>query len=284
MAKTKKTRAVPKTKLGSGRSMQGMAEFLSGIAADDDSTAAGTIGIISSDLARFSDFSTCLLSLIRPTTERIVWVRGMDVCGNLNRIIKDMRGDHLFLLGDDHTFEPGILVKLLEHLERPEVDAVVPLVMKKQAPFEPVVYSSSVVNPDDGLTYYQHAELPEHGLIQLHAAGSAGMLIKREVLKDILQHDPPVFMTTDGMQNEDLHLCRKIRERRERLGLEGSGIWCDVDTRMGHIGVFAIYPFWQGDGRYGTIMDLGNGHFTPLFAVDPGDDPELDTPLLDDAA
>lgn len=257
-----------------------MAELLTGKPVEDESTAAGTIGIISADLARFSDFSTCLLSLIRPVTERIVWVRGMDVCGNLNRIIADMRGDHLFLLGDDHTFAPDTLVRLLQHLEDPDIDAVVPLCLKKQAPFEPVVYGSSAVNPDDGLTYFQQANLPEHGLVEVHAAGTAGMLLKKEVLLDLPR---PVFETSQGMQNEDLILCRKIRERRERLGLPGSGIYCDVDVRIGHIGVFPIYPLWQGD-RYGTIMDLGNGHFTPLFAMDPEDAPELDALIADEAS
>lgn len=254
--------------IGSGRSLEGMGEFMSGRPVGDESQAAGTIGIISGDLARFSDFSTCLLSLIRPVTARIVWVRGMDVCSNLNRIIKDMRGDWLLLLGDDHTFNPDMLMNLISILEREEVDAVVPLCLKKQAPFEPVVYGSSQVGPD-GLTYFQVAELPEHGVVEVHAAGTAGMLLKTEVLRDLPE---PVFETSHGMQNEDLILCRKIRERRERLGLPGSGIYCDVDQRMGHIGVFPIYPMWQGDGRYGTIMDLGNGHFTPLFAMDPEKD------------
>lgn len=272
--------AVSTEKLGSGRSVQGITELITGKDVEDDSTAAGTIGIISSDLARFSDFSTCLLSLIRPTTARIVWVRGMDVCGNLNRVIKDMRGDWLWLLGDDHTFAPETLIQLLQHLERDDVDAVVPLCMKKQAPFEPVVYRSSHVSPQDGLTYYQVADLPQHGLVPIHAAGTAGMLIRRSVLDDLPN---PVFETSQGMQNEDLILCRKIRERRERLGLAGSGIWCDVDTRIGHIGIFPIYPLWQGD-RYGTIMDLGNGHFTPLFAMDPdADGIDLDATLESEA-
>jgi len=268
-------------KLGSGRSIQGVTELMTGKQVEDDSTAAGTIGIISGDLARFSDFSTCLLSLIRPVTARIVWVRGMDVCGNLNRVIKDMRGDWLFLLGDDHTFAPETLVNLLAHLERDDVDAVVPLCLKKQAPFEPVVYGASKVNPEDGLTYFQQAVLGEHGLHPIHAAGTAGMLIKREVLEDLPR---PIFETSQGMQNEDLILCRKIRERREeKFPGTGSGMWCDVDTRIGHIGVFPVYPLWQGD-RYGTIMDLGNGHFTPLFAMNPEEAPDLDVLIADPAA
>ena len=100
---------------------------------------------------------------------------------------------------------------------------------------------------------------------------------EREVLDDLPN---PIFETSQGMQNEDLILCRKIRERRERLGLDGTGIYCDVDVRIGHIGVFPIYPMWQGD-RYGTLMDLGNGHFTPLFAMDPEGVPDLDETLAE---
>lgn len=221
-----------------------------GIQRSETSQAAGTIGVISQPLSRFTDFTISLISLMRPASARWVWRQGMDVTGNYNGLVNDMAGDWLWIMGDDHTFPPDILMRLLDH----DVDVVVPLCLKKMAPFDPVVYEGEEVNPEDGLTYYQVAHLPPDELVEIHAAGTAGMLIRRHVLEAL---ERPVFTTSKGMQNEDLLFCQRVREA-------GFRIWCDTSLRMGHIGTFGVYPVWQGD-RFGPMLDLGNGQFSPIY-------------------
>jgi hypothetical protein len=93
-------------------------------------------------------------------------------------------------------------------------------------------------------------------LHEIYAAGSAGMLIRKHVLDAIKR---PVFTTEKGMQNEDLLFCKKVREA-------GFKIWCDVDQKMGHIGLHTVYPMWDGN-RWGSILDFGNGHISPYFGI-----------------
>jgi len=196
-----------------------------------------------------------MLRLVRPPNTRVIWIKGMDVTASFNKIVEAMEGDWLWIMGDDHVFDPTILVQLLSH----ELDVVVPLCLKKQAPFEPVVYGSQAVG-EDGLTRYFGADLPQRGLVEIHAAGSAGMLIRRHVL-DALER--PVFETSGVQQDEDLVLCRKIREA-------GFTLHCDVDARLGHIGIFGVYPMWQGEW-FGTALDVGGGQITPLWRYDPSE-------------
>ena len=179
-------------------------------------------------LARYTDFWLSDKALIRPATTKFLNRQGMDVTGNYNGLVEQMEGDWLWIMGDDHTFAPDILVNLLAH----EVDVVVPLVLKKDAPFDPVVYEGEEGSDEaTGLPFHRVARLPQSGLHEIYAAGSAGMLIRRHVL-DALER--PVFETSHGVQNEDLLFCRKVREA-------GFSIWCDVDQPRTYWGVVVAY-------------------------------------------
>jgi len=238
----------------------------------EESTASGTIGLMSQQLARFADFWYSVMALVRPASTRWSFQQGMDVTGGFNRIADSMVGETLWLLGDDHTFAPDIYVNLLAH----DVDVVVPLVLKKDAPFDPVVYDGEEgVDEETGLTMHRVANLPQSGLHEIYAAGSAGMLIRKYVLDAL---EKPIFETTHGYQNEDLNLCRKIREA-------GFKIYCDVDQKMGHIGVHTAYPMWAGD-RWSSILDLGNGQLTPFFGITNEEltNMERDLGITDEAA
>jgi hypothetical protein len=223
----------------------------------EESQACGTIGLVTQQLARYTDFWLSYQALMRPATTAYLNRQGMDVTGNYNGLVDGMRGDWLWILGDDHTFAPDILVNLLAH----DVDVVVPLVLKKDAPFDPVVYEGEEGQDEaTGLPYHRVARLPHQGLHEIYAAGSAGMLIRKHVL-DALER--PVFTTSHGVQNEDLVFCRKVREA-------GFRIWCDVDQKMGHIGIHTAYPMWTGD-RWGPILDFGNGQISPFFGISDAD-------------
>lgn len=186
----------------------------------------GTIGVISSDLARYSDFSSSLAIMLKPDGARLIWTKTTDVTGNCNTICRNMIGEWLWLMGDDHVFDPDILFRLLEH----DVDIVVPLCFTRTPPFRPVVFSHQ--NEHDEFVV---ADLPEHGLHEIHAAGSAGMLIRRWVLDAI---GDPWFETTTAGLNEDLTFCAKARA-------VGAKLFCDVDTPLGHIATHTVWPDYR---------------------------------------
>jgi hypothetical protein len=196
----------------------------------------GTIGVQSGELSRFADFSRALVHLGRPEGTQLIWIKSIDIVGSANKIIQGMKGDWLWLMGDDHVFDPDILQRLLAH----DVDVVVPLCLQRYPPFAPVVYSGQ--DPKSG-SFYVHDHLPEHGLVEVHASGDAGMLIKKHVLDAI---PPPHYETEGKGLNQDVNFCKKIKAA-------GFKIYVDVDTVLGHINTYTV---WPTRNEYGWAIGL----------------------------
>lgn len=207
----------------------------------------GTIGVLSGGRTTEPDFAVALMHQQLPVGTKMLWTKGVDVVGNMNSLVRGMDGDWLWILGDDHVFDPDLLQRLLAH----DLDVVVPLCLKRAPPYDPVVYSHQ---NEDG-AYVGFVDLPRRGLAEIHAAGSAGMLVRRHVLETI---GDPVFESHGGM-NEDLTFCAKVREA-------GFRIWVDVDSRLGHIGQAAVWPAWR-NGEWQIELHVGNGQVVPLRRV-----------------
>ena len=195
----------------------------------------GTIGVIAGERSGFTQFTKALIAGMTqaPAGTRLVIAQGVDPAGNCNQVCRQRTGDWLWLMGDDHDFDPGLLGRLLLH----DVDVIVPHCLKRHPPWPPVVFSHQ---NEDG--HYVTAELPgpEEDPFEIHAAGSAGMLIREHVLAAI---DDPWFIPGPGAVglNEDLEFCRKVREA-------GFRIWCDPGALLGHISIHTVWPQWRGDG------------------------------------
>jgi hypothetical protein len=216
----------------------------------------GTIGVVAQDLARYSDFCLSMTILEKPADARIIWTKSTDVVGNCNQMCRNMVGEWLWIMGDDHVFNPDILLRLLAR----DVDIVVPFVMTRTPPYAPVVMSEPNGLDEHGHLEYQIAWLPESGLHEVYAAGSAGMLIRRPVLEAIA--DP--WFSTDGKGlNEDFAFCRKAREA-------GFKIHCDVDVQMGHIATHTVWPEHR-DGGWQPNLILNPQTVVPLVNIHPDD-------------
>lgn len=198
----------------------------------------GMIGVIAQDTARFSMFGASVSTIQAPMGSHCQWVLGNDIADNCNRLIRHgqergvgIEGEWLWLLGDDHAFPPYTLNNLLAH----DVDVVVPLCLTRLPPFEPVIFSDW---QDAAKSVRQRVNLdvhPDGGLIEIHSAGSAGMLIRKYVLEDL---GDPWFQKypKDGKYlAEDLYFCDRVREA-------GYKIWCDLDTKFGHITTAIVWP------------------------------------------
>jgi hypothetical protein len=203
--------------------------------------------VISGDLARFPDFTISLLHTTTPDGTKLRWAKSTDVAANCNQLVASTEGDWLWILGDDHIWNPNLLMRLLAL----DLDVVVPLCLKRSTPFDPVVYSESW--EEEHWVSHRVADVPEHGVHEVHAAGSAGMLIRRHVLDAI---PPPPFEPRGGL-NEDLVFCSKVREA-------GFKIHVNTDEHMGHIGFVGVWPRWGGE-RWGADLDLGDGQRVQLI-------------------
>lgn len=199
------------------------------------------VGVLSNELARFSGFFQSLLGVMGnlPPGSGLGWAKGVNIPKACNSLVEQMLGGPygwLWVMGDDHTFEPDIAVRLLEH----DVDVIVPHCLKRYPPWMSVVFESQ---DDDG--YYVPADLPEESLTEIHAAGSAGMLIRRRVLETLAN---PWFAPSPdaGGLNEDLHFCQKAREA-------GFQLWCDPSVILGHITLATVKPTWS-EGQWHPAM------------------------------
>ena len=204
---------------------------------------SGTIGVMSGEFVH-ADFAISLLHHHSPPGSKLIWVKGIDIVGNMNSIVRKTEGDWLWVLGTDHVMNFDLLERLLAH----DVDVVVPLCLKRSPPYDPVVYS----HQNEEGEYVGYNDLPEHGLVPVHAAGSAGMLIRHNVLDAL---EDPVFESHGGL-NEDLSFCAKVREA-------GFSIWCDVEASLGHIGQISVWPTWRNEEQ-AIDLHLGNGEIMPI--------------------
>jgi len=216
----------------------------------------GTIVIPVADLMRYSeffiDYSQLLASGGLPKGSGVQIRRSGSVVENINMSLAEMPPEHewAWIMGDDHRFDPSILVRLLEH----PYDVVVPLGVKRTPPFSLGIFKEAGEFIDErlGRTYpgylpYNLDEVPDHPF-QVVAAGSGGMLIRRHVLTAL---GYPYFESSDGVYlNEDLEFCRRIRA----LGFE---VWCDPNNMLGHIGSIGIWPHRLENGRLVIRLDHG---------------------------
>ena len=221
----------------------------------------GVVVIAGGEFLRWGAFT---FSLLRTQAQAPVGTtfhleQSVSICENLNTCIRAMRSDHewIWIQADDHLFPDGN--ELLRLLDR-QVPIVAPLMMRRSPPFVPVAFRS--YEAGEGYMPFAWDELPESGMIEVVAAGSGGMLVRREVLDAI---GDPWFIYSEGEGlHEDLTFCRRASEH-------GFPIYLDVEVRIGHRGTFTAWPTFS-DGRWGVGLNMGpslGNQTTPTIVVHP---------------
>jgi hypothetical protein len=198
------------------------------------------IAIVANDAARFSEFWSCVLRLQVPVGSTKDLVIGGDWLGSRNTLVQrclDEDFDYLWFMDDDHSFGPDMLEKLLDSAVAYELPIVMPLCTTRRAPFHLVTYGR---NPDPTNTDpYLPISLegaPGEGIVELEAGGTAGMLIRRDVLEAI---PPPWFKNTS--RSEDIVFCEEAKAA-------GFKTYADLSCRLGHILTAVVTPGLTDDG------------------------------------
>lgn len=149
---------------------------------------------------------------------------GFDFVRNRNQLVEVMEGNWIWFIDDDHAFGPDILSRLLAHRK----DVVVPACLARSKPFLPVVWK------DGERVDFQ--DYPQGGLIEVDSAGTAGMLIRRQMFGSM---EPPFFR--HGDRSEDIIFSERLAE----IGIQ---IYCDLDSRIGHATTSVVWPIRKDDG------------------------------------
>jgi hypothetical protein len=208
----------------------------------------GAICVASGELARYPAFTESMLNVLRPKGTTIPWHAGLNVAANFNNGVREGLANGaqwVWIMGDDHEFEPDALLRLLER----ELDIVVPVVARRQPPFIPVLFKAPQDDTPRGqFPPYHWSELPQHGVHEVYTAGSAGMLIRKHVLEGMT--DP--WFETGHMGNEytfeDTYFCLKAHQA-------GFRIYADMDVQMDHWTPMSVRPV-RHQGRWAVAVNL----------------------------
>lgn len=189
----------------------------------------------------------CVESLQVPKGTKLVAARGADIPHQLNEGIRLMKGEWVWILGDDHMFAPDMLMKLLAH----QKEVVLPIVPRRDHPFYPCLLHGPV---QPLMEPYQWNELPLEGLYQLprwDSAGQAGALIQKSVLDQLKDPWFEGGKLTPGRLMEDMYFI-------QRLHVLGISVWIDCTQVLEHMANIRIHPRVH-NGRWYVGYDSKHG-------------------------
>lgn len=221
------------------------------------SETPGTIALPTSEVGRFALNTSSLMGTHQPDGCFSDMSCSASVTENLNGIFRRLRDTDrwVWVMGDDHCWPSDTLMRMLETMDDyPEIDVLVPLCVKRNPPWHLVLFDDVHALDDDGHPLFRPIpweRVPETGVFEVDAAGSAGMLIRREVINTL--GDPWWYSTmdSDGRQvvlNEDVTFCGRVREA-------GFRIFATADIMLGHLGIFNVRPLFHG-GRWGALTEF----------------------------
>lgn len=220
----------------------------------------GLIAVIAQENSRFTAFSVAMEQLQAPPGSMREWFIGHDIPLNHNLAVRAFLSEQhlewLWIMGDDHVFEPELLGRLLMH----ERDICAPLCLTRTPPYLPVAF----VEDQDHLRHRLDLTIcPTKGLVKVLHVGGAGLLISRKVLTEM--RDPWFeYGRLDPTQiSEDLYFCDKARAA-------GFDIWLDTEALLGHCITGAVWPVPDGERwTYGFSFAGGMSMAMPALYQEP---------------
>ena len=146
----------------------------------------------------------------------------------------------LWMVDSDMTFEPDILERLLEVADPVEAPVVGGLCFGQTVEEGKVVYYPTLFMIDDDGQGWRLDEYPPDTVVDVHATGTACLLIHRSVLVEMGRKFPeplPWFQEEvsewGGLQSEDITFCRRARSL-------GFPVKVHTGVKLGHLKLYEI--------------------------------------------
>lgn len=214
----------------------------------------GTIITPCHELGRYSSFWFCYRRLRAPVGTVEYVKPGLNVALNINKALRERSGEWVWFMGDDHSFDADILLRLLSR----DVDMVVPICMQRQICADSLWYYD---RPDGtGFDRIAFEDIPTSGLMPIQNCGSAGLLVKMKVI-DAMEDPWMAFGRVGGVDGtgEDLWFVYKARQ----LGFE---LYGDTEVALGHTTPCTLWPKVV-DGKWKIQAELSAG--PPMITAPP---------------
>ena len=134
--------------------------------------------------------------------------------------------DRVLWLDSDMVFQPNLLERLSEDLDGRDI--VTGLYFKRKPPFTPVLFSKLELVGDTDCDFEEIISYPDH-IFEVAGCGFGAVLMKTNVLRDILDGIGPLWFSPMGNLGEDIAFCLRARHF-------GHKIYCDPNIKLGHVG------------------------------------------------
>lgn len=196
----------------------------------------GVVGFCTTGWARTEDFWVNLMLTQVPNGTGIEKRSGTGLASMFNGIaratLEDPTNEWLWILGDDHTWQPDLLRTMIDRAEKHKCDILVPLVCRKLPPFSSVLFNDDELrySKTDCLDFHDLPNTPEGEPTEVAKAGTAGMLVQRRVLEAMQASGEPFFReawSAPDALGEDIWFVNLAKQ----LGFK---VWVDQTLSMGH--------------------------------------------------
>lgn len=200
----------------------------------------GAVVMVTSELTRYGRSMMCLMELQAAPGSAVSWHQGVLIAESLNAglasFMKHAEYEWAWIMGDDHTYDPTILVNLLSR----EKEVILPICVNRMPPYDPPI----VVHGPEGGNLKFLEEMPTSGLYRLadnETCGDAGLLLRRRAVE---KTGPPWYeqRRTGTFASDDQAFTAKLKEA-------GFDVWIDCDHPIGHIGPITYVPVVR-DGKW----------------------------------
>ena len=133
--------------------------------------------------------------------------------------------DYVFWLDSDMVFEPDTLIRMMDTLQKNDLDILTGLYFRRVPPYTPVLFSKLDKRTETIFDWAEPKELPDH-LFEVEGCGFGCVMMKTEVIAAVRDKYSDLFGHLPGY-GEDLSFCIRARGC-------GYRIWADPKVQVGH--------------------------------------------------
>lgn len=138
--------------------------------------------------------------------------------------------DYVLWLDSDMVFKPDTLIRMMDTLQKNELDILTGLCFRRVPPYTPTLFDKLEMDGKNCI-HTEFDEIPEE-LFEVGGCGFAAVLMKTDVFLDVSAKFGAMF-TPIGSNGEDASFCMRAREC-------GYKIYCDPKIVIGHVGNIVV--------------------------------------------
>lgn len=180
-----------------------------------------------------TEFMSSLMGMERVSNTRLAITYSTltyDARNNIANAAMEDGWDRILWLDSDMTFEPDIMRRFAEDMDRKNADFVSGLYFKRCRPTAPVIFRELIWDPkpeEVRIKAENYWNYPRNSFFEIDGSGFGGVMMNVKMLKDVSEHFGLPFSPLMGF-GEDMSFCWRAKQ----LGYK---MWCDSRIKMGHL-------------------------------------------------